>query len=97
VALELGPELLALPTPLQHDRERDALLLGGDAAALLASRLDGEGGHVRLLDAPAPDAMAIAAAALARRSGMLPPRPAQPLYVDPPEAKLPAAARSPAV
>lgn len=38
-----------------------------------------------------PDPAQIAAAACARLQGVLPPRDALPLYVDPPEAKLPAA------
>jgi hypothetical protein len=37
-----------------------------------------------------PDPLHIAAAARRRLRGELPPLPAQPLYVDPPEAKLPA-------
>ena len=43
-----------------------------------------------LTNARLPEAWAIAAAGSARVAGQLPPRDAQPLYVDPPEAKLPA-------
>ncbi|PYD46863.1 tRNA (adenosine(37)-N6)-threonylcarbamoyltransferase complex dimerization subunit type 1 TsaB [Novacetimonas pomaceti] len=42
-----------------------------------------------------PDACQIVHAALLRREGVLPPRDVQPLYVDPPEARLPAAGLRP--
>ncbi len=70
----------ALPVPGQP------VLLGGDASELVAEAL---GGAARRSGLSAPSAAAIAAAALARREGMLPPLPSQPLYVDPPEARLP--------
>ena len=70
----------ALPLPGQP------VLLGGDASELVAEAL---GGAARSSGLSAPSAAAIAAAALARREGMLPPLPPQPLYVDPPEARLP--------
>lgn len=62
-------------------------LIAGDAAADLVAASEGE--RLRLapwLEARPED---IAAVALARLAGVLPPRPALPLYVDPPEAKLP--------
>jgi hypothetical protein len=45
---------------------------------------------VMLTDARLPQARHIAAIAARRLTGGMPPLPAQPLYVDPPEAKLPA-------
>lgn len=58
----------------------------GDAAAAVAERLAAGGCDVRLGGArPAP--AGIAAAALRRAAAGLAPRPAQPLYVDPPEAR----------
>ena len=62
------------------------MLLGGDASELVAEAL---GVASRSSGLSAPSAAAIAAAALARREGVLPPLPSQPLYVDRPEAKLP--------
>ena len=62
------------------------LTVGGDAAAAVAERLAGTGCDVRLGQAwPGP--AGIAAAALRRAAAGLAPRPAQPLYVDPPEAR----------
>ncbi len=71
----------ALPVPQRP------VLLGGDASELVADALGGGGCRSGL---SAPSAAAIAGAALSRREGALPPLPAQPLYVDPPEARLPA-------
>ncbi len=66
------------------------LLVAGDVGALVADLLRARGDTVAL-GATRPDAAAIAAAALRRRAGGLAPLPAQPLYVDAPEAKLPVA------
>ncbi|GAN67633.1 tRNA (adenosine(37)-N6)-threonylcarbamoyltransferase complex dimerization subunit type 1 TsaB [Acetobacter orleanensis] len=60
-------------------------LVAGDAAATLPV----EGAVISGLTQPT--AIQIAAAAVARLTGKLAPRDALPLYVDPPEAKLPAA------
>jgi tRNA threonylcarbamoyladenosine biosynthesis protein TsaB len=65
------------------------IAIAGDAANAVAARLAARGANVMLTDARLPDASAIARAAarhlLAGRHA-----PAQPLYIDPPEAKLPA-------
>lgn len=66
-----------------------SVLLGGDAAHLVADRLQETGVIVHQSGLSAPSAIAIAEAAIARHAGMLSPLDAQPLYVDPPEAKLP--------
>lgn len=66
------------------------LAVCGDAAIAVASRLLAVGWDVRLTDARLPDAVHVAAVAGRRLAGMLPPLAAQPLYVDPPEAALPA-------
>jgi hypothetical protein len=66
------------------------VLLAGNAAA------DFAGGAALLSDHCVPDGVMIARAALARHEGTLPPRATLPLYVDPPEAKLPAAGLRPA-
>ncbi|GBR09253.1 tRNA (adenosine(37)-N6)-threonylcarbamoyltransferase complex dimerization subunit type 1 TsaB [Acetobacter oeni] len=66
-----------------------AWLLAGDAATDCAAMLSDE----KCQTAPVSEAdfEAIAGVALARLKGALPPRSALPLYVDPPEAKLPRA------
>ncbi|AZV39238.1 tRNA (adenosine(37)-N6)-threonylcarbamoyltransferase complex dimerization subunit type 1 TsaB [Komagataeibacter xylinus] len=71
------------------------LLLAGNGAQAIMEAAGTRGGIYLLPDAP-PDPQAIAAAALLRLHGHLPPRAAQPLYVDAPEAKLPAAGLRPA-
>jgi tRNA threonylcarbamoyladenosine biosynthesis protein TsaB len=62
----------------------------GDAAAELAATLLARGANVLLTAARQPDALAVAAVGAERLSGALPALDAQPLYIDPPEAKLPA-------
>ncbi len=74
----------ALPLPA------GPVLLGGDAADAVAARLHQLGVAVHPSGLAGPTPLAVAAAALARQAETLPPRDAQPLYVDPPEAKLPA-------
>lgn len=64
--------------------------LAGDAAGAVAARLAARDRNVMLTSARLPIPRHIALAAAARHTGRLPPREAQPLYVDPPEAKLPA-------
>jgi hypothetical protein len=49
-----------------------------------------------LTDARLPTARHIAVVGARRLAGDLPPRPAQPLYVDPPEARLPQGGLRPA-
>lgn len=64
--------------------------VAGDAAIPVAARLAARGDNVMLTNARYPGPRHIAMAALARHEGRLPPRATQPLYVDPPEARLPA-------
>lgn len=85
VFLDCGGEVRSvaldgLPTPGRP------LTVGGDAGAAVAERLAGAGCDVRLGQAR-PGPAGIAAAALRRIAAGLAPRPAQPLYVDPPEAR----------
>lgn len=63
----------------------EAWLLAGDAATSLPMQ------DAQICPITTPSAEQIAAAACARLCGELPPREALPLYVDPPEAKRPAA------
>ena len=82
---QISAELLdALPVPLGK------IALAGDAAALVAARLAARDFDVMLTDARLPSARHVALVATRRFRGDLRPLPAQPLYIDPPEAKLPA-------
>lgn len=72
------------------------IAMAGDAAIAVAARLAARDRNVMLTNARLPMPRHIAMAALARHIGRLVPRAAQPLYVDPPEAKLPAAGLRPA-
>lgn len=64
--------------------------VAGDAAPSVAARLAARDVDVMLTDARLPMARHIALVAERRFGGELAPLPAQPLYVDPPEARLPA-------
>jgi len=66
------------------------IALAGDAANEVASRLAAFGHDVLLTNARLIDPVWVARAALSRHEAGLPPYPAQPIYVDPPEAKQPA-------
>jgi tRNA threonylcarbamoyladenosine biosynthesis protein TsaB len=86
VFLETGGQVLscavdALPVP------QGPVAVAGNAAADVASRLAARGGNVMLTDARLPLGRHIAAVAARRLRGELPPLAAEPLYVDPPEAR----------
>jgi tRNA threonylcarbamoyl adenosine modification protein YeaZ len=66
-----------------------AVALAGDAAIPVAAFLAARGWDVMLTDARLPAARQIALVAARRFAGELPALPAQPLYVDPPEARPP--------
>ena len=66
------------------------IAVAGDAALEVASRLAARGVDVMLTDARRPWARHVAEVAARRVAGELAPIAVQPLYVDPPEAKLPA-------
>ncbi len=70
--------------------------VAGDAAIAVAAGLAARGYDVRLTDARLPQARHVANAALHRLSGAWPTLEVQPLYVDPPEARLPAGGLRPA-
>ena len=89
VFLEIGGivtayDLNALPVPT------GPIAIAGDASIQVTARLAARDFDVMLTNVRLPSAWAIAAAGAERFAGRLPPRDAQPLYVDPPEAKLPA-------
>ncbi len=64
--------------------------VAGDAARVVAAHLAARGHNVMLTDARIPSVRHIAAVARARAVCARPPIPVLPLYVDPPEAHLPA-------
>jgi hypothetical protein len=68
----------------------------GDAAVSVAARLAARGDDVLLTDARLPSAAHVARVGARRLVGDLPPLAVQPLYIDPPEAKLPAGGLRPA-
>ena len=75
---------------------RTPIALAGDAAAETASLLAARGADVLLTNAKAIDPAWIARAAQEQLTAGIPPHPAQPAYIDPPEAKLPAGGLRPA-
>jgi len=80
----ISASLDALPVPAGK------VAVAGDAAPQVAARLAAGDADVMLTDARLPLARHVAVVAERRIKGELRPLPAQPLYVDPPEAKLPA-------
>lgn len=77
-------ELEALPAAIGR------VAVAGDAANEVAARLLTGGGDVMLTDVRLPDPACVAAVGARRLAGLLPPLEARPLYVDEPEARLPA-------
>ncbi len=73
----------ALPSP------GGPVAIAGDAAVPVAARLAARGSDVLLTAVRQPRAAGVGRAAVRRARGELPPLPAIPLYVDPPEARLP--------
>ncbi len=71
-------------------RTKTPIALAGDAANDVAARLAAAGHNVLLTNARFIDPVWVARAALARQAAGLPVHAALPIYVDPPEAKLPA-------
>jgi tRNA threonylcarbamoyladenosine biosynthesis protein TsaB len=72
------------------------LAVAGDVAPAVVARLAARGADALAAPQRLPEPGGIARAARDRLMGVLPPRPAQPLYVDPPEARLPAGGLRPA-
>ena len=79
-----GYALDALPQPA------GPVAVAGTAANVVAGAWAAKGVDVKLISARVPLAEHVAAVGAARASGALPPRAAMPLYVNAPEAKLPA-------
>ena len=77
-------------------RTRGPVAVAGDAANEVAARLAAAGADVLLTNARRLDPAWVGRAAQAALAAGQVPRPAQPVYVDPPEAKLPAGGLRPA-
>lgn len=95
VFLTIAGELAAWPLD-GLPRPRGKVALAGDQAIEVAAWLAALGHDVLLTDIRHPQPGQIAAIGLRRAAGGLPPLAAQPLYVEPPEAKLPAGGLRPA-
>lgn len=79
-----------VPTPLDAlPPAGGPVAIAGDAAIAVAARLAARGDDVMLTDVRLPPIRMVAEVAAARLAGRLAPLPAQPLYIDPPEARLP--------
>jgi tRNA threonylcarbamoyladenosine biosynthesis protein TsaB len=88
IFLEAGDEVLSLAvTDLPNPS--GPVAIAGVAAPDIASRLAARGVNVMLTDARLPTGRNIALVAARRFLGEIHPLPAEPLYVDPPQAKLP--------
>ena len=77
-------------------RPAGPVAVAGDAAVAVAAWLAAHDIDVMLTDARLPTARHVAMAGVRRLAGALPPLAAQPLYVDPPEARLPQGGLRPA-
>jgi tRNA threonylcarbamoyl adenosine modification protein YeaZ len=83
-----GPEIVSLARDALPRPDGKVAIAGG-AAVPIAAALAASGANVMLTDARYPLPRHIAVVAARRHAGLIPPRPAQPVYVDPPEARLP--------
>lgn len=88
-----GPVTTALES---LPRPASPVAIAGDAAIAVAARLAARGEDVMLTDARLPRGRHIAVVAEDRLAGRLPPLAPLPLYVDPPEARLPSGGVRPA-
>jgi len=89
IFLDLGKGFAACPADaVPHTSDRVAV--AGDAANAVAGALAARGTDVMLTRLRLPSAHAVALAGARRARGELPPLEALPLYVDAPEARLPA-------
>jgi tRNA threonylcarbamoyladenosine biosynthesis protein TsaB len=93
----IEPASAILPIALDALPQTDGpVAVAGDAAVEVSARLAARGDNVMLTDARLPEALHVAAVGARRLRGEIASCPAQPIYVDPPEAKLPAGGLRPA-
>lgn len=95
IFLEIGDAVLSLALT-ELPKTYGPIAVAGNAAPDVASRLAARGTNVMLTDARRPTGRHIAAVAVRRFLGEIRPLPAEPLYVDLPEAKLPGGKTPPA-
>ena len=88
IFLEIGDQIASLAVTDLPDPSGPVAVAGG-ASADIASRLAARGANVMLTDARLPAGRHIAEVAERRAAGAIRPLAAEPLYVDPPEARLP--------
>ena len=96
IFLEVGLDVFSIAVT-ELPRPAGPVALAGGAAAEVASRLAARGVNVMLTDARLPVGRYIAQVGMQRFSGQIRPLPAEPLYIDPPEAKLPGGKSAPAL
>jgi tRNA threonylcarbamoyladenosine biosynthesis protein TsaB len=96
VFLEIGASVRSLAVTDLPAPDRP-VAIAGNAADDVASRLAAQGFNVMLTDAKLPLGRHIAQVAARRYQGLLRPLPAEPLYIDPPEARLPGGRPHPSV
>lgn len=96
VFLEAGADVYSLAIT-ELPNPRGPVAIAGNEAAAVASRLAARGMNVMLTDARMPTGRHIAAVAERRFLGAIRPLAAEPMYVDPPEAKLPGGKSPPSV
>lgn len=89
VFLEIGGQVLSRPVT-DLPRPDGPVAVAGAAAPDVAARLAARGADIMLTGARLPAGRHIAQVAERRFRGLIGPLPAEPLYVDPPEAKRPA-------
>jgi hypothetical protein len=95
IFLEAGDAVYSLAVT-ELPNPRGPVAIAGGAAPEIASRLAARGVNVMLTDARLPTGRYIAQVAERRFLGTIRPLPAEPLYVDAPEAKLPGGKEPPA-
>jgi tRNA threonylcarbamoyladenosine biosynthesis protein TsaB len=96
IFLEIGQEVFSLALT-ELPNPQGPIAVAGGAAADVASRLAARNVNVMLTDARLPIGRHIAQVAERRFLGAILPLPAEPLYIDPPEAKLPGGKSPPAL
>ena len=88
-----GSRLAAAPPEVMAEEDLPdpdgPVAIAGDAAPAVAARIAARGFDVLLSEERLPMAGAAARIAALRRAGALPPRPARPLYVEPPAVRRP--------
>jgi tRNA threonylcarbamoyladenosine biosynthesis protein TsaB len=94
IFLEVGAEIFSIAVT-ELPNPGGSVAVAGGAATDIASRLAARGVNVMLTDARLPTGRSIAVVAQRRFAGTIRPLPAEPIYIDAPEAKLPGGRTTP--